>query len=194
MIETTTELIVPGTGEVIDLASATDADVVDYIEQANAAREQIDAFKARASTELIERMDRSGEWTRRVKVGETTYEIKAPSPTAGTESYDEEALIEAVKRLRREGVIDASAVGKTVRHIVTVEFVTGSEVEANKITEQAKADVRATEVKHETKIAKTGINALSKIPGAAEAVEACKRVSEPKSAAERRATVKAKGA
>lgn len=182
----------PGTGEVVDLASASDAAIVDYLEAVQIAADQLTGFKAQASTELVTRLDKSGEWTRRVDVRGTTFEIKAASPTAGTENYNEEQVIEAVSRLVADGVIDQSAAGKTVRHIVTVQFTTGDPEVADEIEGEAKKDIRYPSVEREKKVAKTGINALLKIPAAKEAIEACKVTSEPKSAAERRASVKAK--
>lgn len=184
----------PGTGEVVDLSSATDAEVVDYIEAVENAADQLKAFKSLASTELVERLDRSGEWTRRVDVRGTTYEIKSTSPTAGTESYDDEQVIAAVAQLVADGVIDESAAGKTVRHIVAVEFTTGDAKAADEIEQEAKRDVRYPTVERSRKVAKTGINALLKIPAAKDSIEACKTVSAPKSAAERRVSVKVKDA
>lgn len=183
----------PLTGEALELANATDEQLIDFVEACEDAANFAKELKSRASTEFVERLDRSGEWTRRVKIGNDTYEIKAPSPTAGTESFDDEAVIAAVHQLVEQNVIDESAAGKTVRHAVTVTFVTGSEKEAAEIESEAKRDHRYPNVERSKTIAKTGINALLKIPGARESIEACKRVSEPKSAAERKATVKVKG-
>lgn len=192
-MEASTSLVPhPATGEALDLATASDEQIVEYVEALAAAKEFVEHCRAAAGTELIERLDRSGKWTRQVKIGDEVWEIRSSSPTAGTEEWDEAALIEAVESLRRQGVIDESAVGRTIRHMVTLTYVTGSAREAQKLLEAAKQDVRMPEVNHERKVAKTGVNALLKIPDAAEVIEACKRVSEPKTAAERKVTVKPK--
>jgi hypothetical protein len=55
--------------------------------------------------ELIERMDRQAHWTAR----EPGVEIKAPSPSAGTVSWNGEKLEEILGILVEEGVIDREA-------------------------------------------------------------------------------------
>lgn len=55
--------------------------------------------------EIIERMDKGGEWT----VNAPGVKIIAPSPSAGTEDWDAELLDEILDSLIAEGVLDRNA-------------------------------------------------------------------------------------
>lgn len=55
--------------------------------------------------ELIDRMDKQGEWT----VSAPGVKIVAPSPSAGTEDWDAELLDEILDALIEEGVLDRDA-------------------------------------------------------------------------------------
>ncbi len=105
--------------------------------------------KGTVSDELLRRMDRKGRWT--VREGE--FEVKAPSPQAGTVVYDSEKLLNALIRLAGTSVIDRDALEAAVEMVYPAPYL---------------------------KQHQAGINALLKLGGAvAAAVEACRVETEP---------------
>lgn len=115
------EVIDPDSGEVFDLDTAPTPVLAAVIGRYDLAiRDALDELRAIKRTlgdELIERMDRQGEWT----VGARGVKVSAPSPAAGVISYDAEKLDEVLDELVAKGVIDASAKLRAVTQKVTLE-------------------------------------------------------------------------
>lgn len=182
----------PTTGEAIDLATATDEQIVAAVESAERIVTDLRSLRETAAVELTRRLDKSGSWTRRVEVDGIVYEIKASSPTAGTESYPADELAPVLLALIEDDVIDGDAASAALEYVVTVKLTATSKSEADEIVAQARADARVASVDAIPKVKKSGITALTKIPGAAERVEAVKRVDEPAPAERRPAKVSVK--
>lgn len=105
--------------------------------------------KATVSDELLTRLDKRGKWTARF--GE--FEVKAPSPTAGTSSFDTQRLQDTLGDLLDRDLIDADAA------LAAVEFVQPDPY---------------------YKVRPAGVQALLKRGGeVAAAIESCRVTAEP---------------
>jgi hypothetical protein len=105
--------------------------------------------KQLVSDELIRRMDQSASWT--LRTGE--FVASAPSPSAGTDAYDTERLLETLQRLVDEDVISPEAFSGALEFVEPAPYY---------------------------KQRQAGIRALLKVsPVVREAVEACRVDMEP---------------
>ena len=78
--------------------------------------------------ELLRRLDRAASWTRRVRISpDVELEVSAPSPDAGTETYDAVLLEEELRKLVERKTIDESgaqqALDRTIAISVRVPLV-----------------------------------------------------------------------
>lgn len=114
MTDTSTELVhvqVPGTGELIpyDAPSPVLADAIDRI---RTLERQLAEARAEIGRELIDRMDRNGEWT--MHLG--TLDATAPSPAAAfTDEWDVEALLDALAFLVSDNLITEAAAKRALK-------------------------------------------------------------------------------
>lgn len=67
--------------------------------------------------EMIERMDRQGEWT----VHAPGVEVRAPSPSAGTVEWDAEKLERLLDELVEEGVIDRAGKQRAIQQEIVLK-------------------------------------------------------------------------
>lgn len=102
-------IVNPDTGEVIALTEAQPvviARVLGLLQaEFDATLQVLTDARRMLGAELIERMDRAGEWT----VTAPGVKITAPSPTAGTVDWDAERLEQILDELVYEGVLDQAA-------------------------------------------------------------------------------------
>lgn len=105
-----TSIVNPLAGTVVPLASATD-EIAEAMDALQELERQANEARKLAGAELLKRMDRRGRWT--AQVG--GFEITAPSPSAGTESYpDPKGLREDLLALARDDIIDRDLVDDAV--------------------------------------------------------------------------------
>jgi hypothetical protein len=90
MPEPSTELTVLDrvTGELVNVRTETTERLAAYIDDLGELRAQLAEGESVVNDELLHRLDMGASWTERVG----DFELKAPSPTAGTETYDAGAL------------------------------------------------------------------------------------------------------
>lgn len=107
--DTGVSVIDPDTGEVTpleDTPTLVIARVLGLIQHTlESTQNAMYEAKRELGREIIARMDRAGEWT----VTARGVKIVAPSPEAGTVSWDAEALDEILEALVAEGVLDQEA-------------------------------------------------------------------------------------
>lgn len=111
------EILDPTTGELVPLDGPTDrlAQVLDDVRE---LERQLRTLKSVVSGELLERMDRSAQWTLR----EGSYEISGASPSP-TLVYDADRLYGVLRGLVDDGVIAPAAAEAAVRQVVELKPV-----------------------------------------------------------------------
>jgi hypothetical protein len=199
------EIFHPFTGELLDLSSMTLEHLAHLSRDMQAYREQITEFEEALSDALLAHLDASAEWTQRVgsPTDEVQLEIKAPSPAAGTEGYLEDVLEGKLQTLVGAETITPSAASKACKRQLVLTLGVPWDANLQDLAETVKdpeaviqiAGVRVDVVKADAsvKYATAGINALRKVPGTAEALDAAK-VDKPAPPRKARVTVKGRGA
>lgn len=209
MTQTTTEvttqpvtLLDVRTGEVLRL----DVPNADTLELAQAAADVVGAGKDALAdaegvilAELLRRLDRAGEWTKRVGDPEAgvQYEIKAPSPTAGTVVYDVDDVRAGLRELVEGDVVDEQAAGAALERTITVQARVAVDVDLEALAATvshltAIGDVAVSDVAvaPSERVMAAGMNRLTKIGGAA--ADLVKQAERTGPAPRRRAKVAAK--
>lgn len=204
MTDDTLPTMIDGHGEIVRLITADDLLRVaglDGTALADAELVQLGTFTDQADhlvaiageakrivgAEAIARMDRRGKWTLR----EAGFEFNAPSPTAGTTSYDTGLLLAALKRLVAAGAIDQEAADAALELVHGTVTVTAPQLEAlaagidgddQTITAalQLHAELHDRLSEPAWKQKPAGINALRKLGGkVAAAIDAAKVEVDP---------------
>lgn len=167
------------------LAEADTTALAQFIDSATELRRVASEAAGQVSDELVARMDANARWTMRLD----RWEIKAPSPAAGTVSYDIDLLREALDTLVTVGTITragAWAALEPVRATVEVSYrllrdalraLDGYETADCVFGELEEILLGEPEPTYRLKLA--GVNALLKIPAARESIEACQIATEP---------------
>lgn len=176
-------LMDPLSGEALIIAAQTDERLVHASVRLDDLAAAARNAKAALAGELRDRMDRSGKWTRRIEDAKSgvQYEVKCPSPQAGTTSIDEEVFGRGLTALVDQGVIDAEAADRALVRTVTVtaQVTIGVDLEAAKVTvvgalerdlEAWETLVGELDASSARKVSKAGVAALRKIGGAARAL------------------------
>lgn len=116
-----TSIVNPDSGEVLALADAPStviARVLGFTQLAiDQQLEYLYDVKRALGGELVERMDKAGEWT----ISAKGVKVTAPSPSAGSVDWDAEQLDEILERLVEEGVLDRDARLRTVERVTTLK-------------------------------------------------------------------------
>ena len=196
----TTAMIVPGLGLAIDLARAEPLLLAEAVDELAAMRSEMTEAEAVLRKELVTRLDRTGKWTQRYRHGDVEYEVKAPSPDAGTTSYDAQALEERLREHVAARDLDPEAADAALERTVTLTLKVpiGLDTTPEKLADALQGaeeitiaghPVQLHEVSWARKVKQAGMNALAKIPAAKDTVEAV-TVSLPPT--DRKATVKRK--
>lgn len=180
------------------LPEAAPVDLSHIIVQVGEVRDALAELDSAARAELLRHLDQSGVWTKRygdVEDG-VQYEVKAPSPTAGVDGYDESELEGQLRALIAEGVINHEGAGQALKRTVTLELGVGLDDDLEALARKLEggkiriAGVEVTTLKvtaHRSAVL-SGVNALLKVPGTAEAIAKAYRKRTPSG---RRPTVKA---
>jgi hypothetical protein len=186
------------TGEILDPKDAETVRLARFITNLGQLRKELAEAESIVSDELVERLDRDACWTTRVADGENAWEIKAPSPTAGTTIYPEDILETELETLVREALISPDAAAKALHRRIILELGVPWDADPREIARQVKealsievAGVQVNVERSEARITPiaSGINALRKVPGTTTALDNAKR-EQP--AGQRRVTVKLK--
>jgi hypothetical protein len=189
-VSTTSIEIADPNGEVIDVAAASTerlglfcADLADH-------RERLADAERLVSEELVARLDRQALWTLRVgdPTGPRQFEIKAPSPDAGTEAYDPRLLeVELKTLLERNIIVEEAARAALERTLtITVAVPLDADLDAMEKAVRNAAGIEVAGVAVEPKSAVAGrspklgaISKLRKVAGTGAALDRAKLVPSP---------------
>jgi hypothetical protein len=199
--ETSQDLMVldRATGEMLDPKEAETVRLAQFVTNLGQLRKELAEAERIISDELVSRLDRDACWTAHVADGENAWEIKAPSPTAGTTVYPEDLLETELETLVQDGLISRDAAAKALHRRIILELGVPWDADPREIARKIKealsievADVQVNVERVEARITTvtSGINALRKVPGTSDALDKAKRTQ---AVATRRATVKLKG-
>lgn len=167
------------TGEVVDVREAAPEELGAFCENAAQLRGELADAEAVVSAELVRRLDRRGEWTWRVgdPKADVQYEIKAPSPTAGTTTVDRDRLRDELRRLLEEDAIEPELAEAALKRTVTIVATVPTDADLEELAKrlgslEAIAGVQVRAVKVDTSEAAdvAGVNRLKKA-GHAEVVD-----------------------
>lgn len=176
---TEVELLDVRSGEVLrfDVREAPDELLAEAIHDVvDAGVSAFQAADAAMRAELLRRLDKSGAWTRRVREdgADVEYEVKAPSPSAGTITFDLDVVRDGLRDLVDQDVVDEQAAGaaleRTISLVATVPLDCDLDELAGKLSFlEAVADVPVTGVKvaPAERVVKGGMDRLVKIGGKA---------------------------
>jgi hypothetical protein len=184
------EIVHPVTGEILDLSSESVERLAELTVDLQKDRENIAAFDQALSDALLAHLDRSALWTQRVgdPTGDVQYELKAPSPTAGTESYRLDLLHDALSLLIDAGVISETAASGAMQRRLVLELDVPWRADLPNMAAAVKDAIGITVADIEVKVARAepscqpsvaGIKALRKIPGAGAALDEALVAQDP---------------
>jgi hypothetical protein len=201
MSEPSTDLTVsPTTGEVLDLTTASTGQLARVIAELGETRQRLAEYEREVEGVLLEHMDREAMFTLHVDDEGLHFEVKAPSPTAGTTVYPEDMLEVELDGLVGAGTITPDAASRALHRRLFLELGLPWDADPRDLARQVKEalsiEVGGVVVRVERAEAKitpvaSAINALRKIPGSIDALDKAKMEQAP---GKRRVTVKVKGA
>jgi hypothetical protein len=172
------------TGELLSVRDASTEQLAEFTTNCQQVKQEIGDAERVVSDELLDRLDKSASWTQRVG----SYELKAPSPTAGTETYPPDMLRDALVRLVDAGTISVDAASKALQRRLVLELDVPWQADPASLATTVKeaitiqvADVIVNVVKAEaaTRVSAVGIKAVRKVPGTSDALDAAKRTQPP---------------
>jgi hypothetical protein len=168
-----------------DPRDAATVELAAFVDNARGLRSITDEARGVVSDELLRRMDLDGCWTWR----DGGYEVKAPSPEAGTTAYHTGLLREALQRLVAECVISPQASSSAVERVVATVDVSYDLLRSllaccvlGDPDNEAVDDLRkllAAEPDPTYRQHAAGIRSLCKIPAARATIEACRLPATP---------------
>lgn len=180
--------VIDAHGELLDIRESSTERLARAVTDLNDVRDRLRDVEAAVSEEILRRLDQRAEWTIRVDDDDTRYEIKAPSPAAGTESYPERDLEAALGKLISDGVISAAGAEQALRRMLAVEFTVPWGTDPERLVSAledavsiqiAGEQVNVAAVEARRKAVKAGVNKLLKIPGTRDSLEKARYVGEP---------------
>ena len=177
------------TGEVLDLATVDEHRLARFVSQATDVKDEIGEQIAAAQVELVRRLDRSATWTRRLGEPEDglQYEIKAPSPEAGTTEYLPDRLLEELRALVDRGTITEDAAEGALRRTISITAVVPLEADLPALVEKVQravdveiggVNVRVSAASGSDTPVAGGIGKIEKVPGTGAAI-ARARITRP---------------
>jgi hypothetical protein len=172
-----TELTVnPTTGELLDLAGTDTELLAVVVHEIAERRRETTAFEEMVEGELLARMDRDASWTQRIG----GFELKAASPTAGTESYRADELEVLLGDLVDNGKISAEAASAACKRQLTLVLKVPWSASPQALADQVTHAVAITVGGHKVEVvsatgsvrpAAAGVKALRKVPGVSDALD-----------------------
>jgi hypothetical protein len=167
------------TGEVLSVRDASIEQLAEFTTHCQQVKQEIGDAERVVSDELLDRLDKSASWTQRAGL----YELKAPSPTAGTETYPPDMLRDVLARLVDAGTISEEAAKNALQRRLVLELDVPWQADPAVLATAVKgaitiqvADVVVGVVKAEaaTRVSTAGIKAVRKVPGTTDALDAAK--------------------
>lgn len=156
--------------EIMDLALAEPEELasvaVDVLDEAIASMR---GARGLIEDELIRRLDRRKKWTLRFGAVEdgVQWEIVAPSPKAGSTTYDDVVLLEGLRALVTANAIDEDAAAAALCRTVTLIAEVGVHVDLSELADKlsgvdaiAGVPVRAVTVNSGQSVKAAGVKAL----------------------------------
>jgi hypothetical protein len=188
-------------GEILTVADATTEQLAQFVTNQRQVRDDLSDAEAAVSAELVARLDANAQWT--LRVGDPTdvqWEITAPSPTAGSESYPPDMLEVELLDLVEAGTITPYAAAKALKRQVTLKLdvplnlpLKGTADSLAQLTlKLGENELPITGCDYSASASKTGINALSKVPGVKDALDRA-RVTQPVGTRKAKVTLKERG-
>jgi hypothetical protein len=186
----------PATAEILDLRAAETITLAAAVAGLDDLRADLTDFERVVERELLARLDRGAKWTLRLgdPAGDVQFEVKAPSPDAGTDGYDERLLETELLELVSRRTINEDGAAAALRRTVTVTVEVPLEHDLEALVDKlrdvdaiAGVPVRASSVTTARKAMAAGIKALRKVEGTGRALD---RASVRLPARARRARVK----
>jgi hypothetical protein len=187
----------PTTGEVLDLSTASTGQLARVISELGYTRQRLAEFERTIEDALLGHMDREAMFTLHVDDGDSHFEVKAPSPTAGTTVYPVNILEVELDGLVQAGTITPDAASRALHRRLILELGCPWDADPRDLARQVKEalsiEVGGVTVRVERAEAKvtpvaSAIAALRKVGGTIDALEKAKRDQPP---GKRKVTVKA---
>lgn len=179
-------------GEVIDVRRAPMPQLATFFVNLAELRDQLSDAERVVQAEALARLDRAGKWTDHVTThdGRHLVDLKAPSPAAGTVTFDPDDLETALQMLVDEIVIDTGAAERALERTVTVTFRIPWGESVDEFVDTAKADEKVVDVSPSRKPVKAGIAAIEKLGDVAKSAIA--EASRHVPASSRRVSIKSR--
>jgi hypothetical protein len=184
----------PSTGEIINLHDASTERLAQAVADLRELRTALAEFEGTISDAMVARLDADARWTQRFG----PYEISAPSPTAGSETYPPDMLETQLGLLIANRTITPEAASGACKRqlVLTLEVPWGVDIHA--LAGNAKgvrfhiagSDVHVSKAEAVLKAVAAGIAALRKVPGTRNALDAARVEGAPPA---RRVKITAKG-
>jgi hypothetical protein len=183
------EIVHPVTGEILDLENESVEGLAERVVDLQDYRERIGNFDRALNDALLERLDADASWTMRVgdPTGDRQFEIKAASPSAGTELYPPDALERELRVLVERGIISELAASKALKRQVIATLTVPLDLDLKDVAkaidgntyEYDGRDLEFVSCDQRQVSVVSGINALRKSPVIAEALDAAMVVQSP---------------
>lgn len=126
----------PLTREVLDVASATTADLAGYMASLPIIRRHLAEEEAVVNQALLERIDPTGEYTQRLDDGEWVYTLKTSSPTAGTDAYLVDVMRDGLREMLAAETVAPEASRAALKRTVTITATVDVDVDLAAFREQ----------------------------------------------------------
>jgi hypothetical protein len=183
-------IIERATGEIVGVKDASTLSLAAFVTDMQTVREQHHEAEEIVSEELVARMDRALNWTLRegdLRDGEA-WEIKAPSPEAGTTVYPAVVLEPELSALIETGVISEEGAETALKRTLMIEVAVPWGTDPDEIAlvlqgalgvDIAGHKVDVLSATSNRRVIAAGVNRLSKIPGTKEALDRAVVTREP---------------
>jgi hypothetical protein len=192
MSESSQELMIVerSTNEIVGVKDASTLSLAAFVTDMQTVREKHAEAEAVVSDELVSRMDQALNWTLRegdLRDGEA-WEIKAPSPAAGTEVYPPEVLEPELSALIETGIINEQGAETALKRTLLIEVAVPWATDPDEIAlvlkdalgiEIAGHKVDVLSATANRRVVAAGVNKLSKIPGTKDALDRAVITREP---------------
>jgi hypothetical protein len=177
MSEPGTDLTIPDEhGELTPVKAASTERIAAFVDSVAERRSELAEWESVANDELLARLDADALWTQRVG----DFEVKAPSPTAGTESYDAEELQAALRSLIERGTVSEDAASGALRRQLTLCLEVPWDASPADLAKQVEHAISIQVAGHDVRVLSAsgsivpvlaGINRLRKLAAAAPALD-----------------------